>query len=140
MRHLLIIALILLGGMTNTLAAQDITPGTAGPGAVFNDTIMLRLSRRLQLTPTQQPQVAAIMNSYRADLAANPPGSPEERRTRKRNARSQVMALLTPEQKARLKANRNGKGSGGKRGWIDVLLDDVARPMLDGRRRQRGGE
>ena len=83
------------------------------------------------------------MNSYATDFAENPPVSPEEKRTRKRAARNQVMALLTPEQKARIKARRTGRSgqaaaAPGKRNWLDSLLDDVASPLIERRQRKRG--
>jgi len=136
--------LFFLGLMGNALLAQGAVPEPAATG-VFNDTMMVRITRRLQLTPSQQPRVAAILSSYRTDLAENPPTSVEDKRARKRAARSRVVALLSPEQKARLKAGRRARGGKGqpspqKRHWLDTILDDVANPLLDSRKRRRGGE
>lgn len=144
MRQLFITTLFFLGLMGNTSFAQGAMPGTAGPGSIFNDTMLVRITRRLRLTPEQQPQVMAIISSYTADLVDNPPTSPEEKRTRKRAARKQVMALLTPEQQARLKARRTGRDGRGNAGpekihWMDSLLDKLATPLLDHRQRGNGG-
>ena len=143
MRYLLMTCLFFLGLLGNPLLAQGAIPGPAAAG-IFNDTMLVRITRRLQLTPTQQPQVAAILTSYRTDLVENPPTSVEDKRARKRAARSRVMAVLSPEQKARLKAERgarngNNPPSPQNRHWLDTMLDDVANPLLDSRKRRRGG-
>lgn len=122
-----------------TLSAQG---GIGAGGSVFNDTILFRINQRLLLTDDQYPQVEAMLEAYQNDLASNPPVSREDKRARKRALRTRIMGILTPEQKARAKARRSGGGKRSaptpqKRSWFDVLLDDVASPLLE--RRKRGG-
>lgn len=108
-----------------------------------------KIATKLQLTDTQLPEVAAILEEFAAATAANPPTSPEAKRAQRRALRTRVMRLLSPEQKAlvqRAKGNANGRQrqSGTKaspqpkkRNWFDVLLDEVATPLLNNRRGKR---
>lgn len=142
MRYLIITSLFFFGLMGSTLSAQGGIAGPAGAGSLFNDTILVRINRRLLLTDGQIPQVRTMITAYQTDLADNPPATPEDKRARRRAFRSNVMAILTPEQKARAKAQRAGGGrkkgaSQQKRNWLDVIIDDVANPLIE--RRNRGG-
>lgn len=66
-----------------------------GPG-------MMRMFRTLNLTQQQQQQIKTLMTQFRT---AHPKGSPPDRAARKA-LHEQIMAVLTPQQKTQLKAER----------------------------------
>ncbi|MEM1358544.1 MAG: hypothetical protein AAGF89_10105, partial [Bacteroidota bacterium] len=108
-----------------------------------------KITAKLQLTEAQIPEVAAILKEFTATAATNPPTTPEAKRAQRRTLRSRVMRLLSPEQRALVQAGRGranasphqaSKKAGPqpqKRGWFDVLLDDIAAPLLNNRRGKR---
>ncbi len=103
-----------------------------------------KITAKLQLTEGQRSQVAAILEEFSQQ---GMPATPEDKKARRRALRTRVMALLTPEQKARA---RQGRPSGNnrrapatnersKRSLFDILLDDVATPLLNQRKRRKSG-
>ena len=100
-----------------------------------------QLTARLGLTPEQRPAAEALLSEYYAELQANPSATAEEKRSRKRAFRKRFQQLLTPDQQQTLRAGNGGgsqrQAAPPKRGWLDVLIDDVATPLLDNRRRNR---
>ncbi|MEM9261101.1 MAG: hypothetical protein AAGA62_15775 [Bacteroidota bacterium] len=127
-------------------AAYEATDPTTDPAFQAR---LEKITVKLQLTDAQIPEVAAILKEFAATAAANPPPTMEAKRTQRRALRSRVMRLLSPEQRAlvqggRGRANANprqgGKKAGAqspKRGWFEVLLDDIATPLLNNRRGKR---
>ncbi|MFK8161366.1 MAG: hypothetical protein AB8H12_02790 [Lewinella sp.] len=103
-----------------------------------------KIAAKLQLTDEQLPQVTAILEEFSQQA---PPTTPEEKKARRRALRTRVMALLTPEQKALVRQgrpagnNRKAPANGGKtkRNWFEVLLDDVAMPLMNQRKQRKPG-
>ncbi len=101
---------------------------------------LAKIAARLQLTEAQLPQVEAILLEF---AASPPPTTPEAKKARRQALRARVGQLLTPEQRALLQPGRNTtagrsrKGGSGKRNLLDVLIEDVATPLLDQRRKGR---
>lgn len=120
--------------------ATETAEYTAAPANARLDKIVARL----QLTEDQRWQVAAVLEEF---AQQGTPTTPEEKKTRRRALRARVMAMLTPEQKALARQgrpsgnNRRGPASNEKtkRGWFDVLLDDVAMPLLNQRKQRKSG-
>ncbi|MEM6770789.1 MAG: hypothetical protein AAF597_09420 [Bacteroidota bacterium] len=135
-----LLTLLLASAYYSAIFAQGVD---AQPTQGWHDTMMVRITQRLQLTPDQVPQVRTLLEAHHADMQNNPPASVDERKVRKRALRSRVMAILTPAQRERLKAQRGGSrnqknAAAGKRHWLDVIIEDVAAPLLD-RRKRNGG-
>lgn len=103
-----------------------------------------RIAAKLQLTEEQSVQVANILEEFSLET---PPATPEEKKARRRALRARVTALLTPAQKALIRQrrpagnNRNSPAANGKarRNWFEVLLDDVATPLLNQRKQRNPG-
>jgi hypothetical protein len=145
MRFLLITLFIISSLFSCALFAQeegydetptDNTEYTAPPANSKLD----RIAAKLQLTEEQKSQVAIILEEFAQET---PPATPEEKKTQRRALRTRVTALLTPEQKAIIRQgrsagkNRRANGAKAKRSWFDVLLDDVATPLLNRRNQQQ---
>ena len=62
---------------------------------------LMRRLRALDLSPAQQQRITALVQAYRE---AHPKGSPRDPRARKQ-LRRDVLAVLTPEQRERLRAS-----------------------------------
>lgn len=100
---------------------------------------------RLELTDEQTPAVGDLLLAYHEDHTAEPPADDGEERTRRRALHTSVNNLLTPGQRQLLRdwTGEHPAASPGKpkkRKWFDVLIDDVAAPILDKRRKKRGGD
>ncbi|TXF89991.1 hypothetical protein FUA23_08545 [Neolewinella aurantiaca] len=118
------------------------SPTTETPALV--ETMLDKISRKLQLSEEQVPQVETLLQDFFQHPENQTGASPEVRRA----LRAAVSKLLTPDQRQLLKQKRarNGtvrRGSNPnmvapqKSSWLDLLLDDVAYPLLEKRRRNR---
>lgn len=145
LRWLILLSLFLFGPWGNALPAQEEPsddpfledPVSDAPWRKQLDQLTLRLD----LTDEQVPAAESLLEEYYTSLTENPPATPEEKRTRKRALRARFARLLTPEQQATLRNSKNANPGENpqrqKRGWLDVLLDDVATPLLNNRNRNR---
>lgn len=99
---------------------------------------LARIAAKLQLTDEQLPRVEAILEEF---AQQPPPVTPEEKKARRRALRARVSALLTPEQRALVQQGRANTTAGApgkhKRNWLDVLIDDVATPLINQRGQKR---
>lgn len=148
---LLLLSISLLGSLSaqETLPDETYEDTEATIPDPASQARLEKIATKLQLTEAQIPQVAAILETFAATTAANPATTPEAKRAQRRALRTEVMALLSPEQRAlvkRGKANTNGGQRQGpnkpatqpaKRNWFDLLLDEVATPLLNNRRGKR---
>lgn len=99
---------------------------------------LAKIAARLQLTDDQLPQVEAILEEFSLQPV---PTTPEAKKARRRALRARVSALLTPEQRVLIQQSRNnapGKAAGkASRNWLDVLVDDIAAPLINQRGQKR---
>ncbi|MTB53738.1 hypothetical protein [Lewinella sp. W8] len=149
MRIVITILGILCG--VHFLSAQDSLKITAAPSpAIAEDVIEQKLDRidqRLGLLPDQRASIREVLITFTEKYGDQPPATKDEKRQRRRALRQAVSALLTPEQIARIKESRknasgnlpkNNSGSPSptpKRSFLDILLDDIATPLLEKRKR-----
>lgn len=151
MRWIFLFAVILCSAWgNNTLRAQEALPGEpsteAGlPGASLSaapwQKQLDQLTVRLSLTPEQIPAAEQLLAAYYTELIDNPPATPELKRARKRTFRNRFRQLLTPEQQADLRSGTKSRKATAtaqkQRHWLDVLIDDVATPLLEKRKKNR---
>lgn len=98
----------------------------------------------LKLDEEQEVAVTELLRQYRQDAVDFPPADTDEAAIRQRGLHAAVRRLLRPDQ---LTLHDNWQGEHpiaqpprrGKRGWLDVLLEDVATPLLQSQRNKRGG-
>jgi hypothetical protein len=149
MRLLILTLGILLSGLP--LGAQDSlsiisTPQTEGAGAMIEQKLD-RIDQRLGLMPDQRESIRKVLVDFTEKYGGQPPDTPEEKRQRRRALRQAVSTLLSPEQIALMKEGRK-KRSGTlpdkrvgspsptpKRNFLDVILEDIATPLLERRKK-----
>ncbi len=98
---------------------------------------LAQIAAKLQLSNEQLPQVEAILLEF---STAPKPDSPQAKRARRRALRARISTILSPEQQQLMRQNnspntrntRSGKAT--KRNWLDILIDDIAAPLIDKRR------
>jgi hypothetical protein len=104
---------------------------------------------KLQLTEEQVPQVETLLQEFFQQRQDNPPSSPQEKGERRRQLRTSVGKLLTPEQRQQMRQGKGGKKQARRSNaspqrnsdnWLDRLIDDVAAPLLEKRQRNRRGK
>jgi len=151
LRRFLLLCFVAIGAWSNALHAQEEPSDLPAPDGEYTETPLLpanpwrqqldKLSTRLKLTPAQSSAAEVLFADYHADLADNPPATPELKRARKRALRGRFRQLLTPEQQADLRSGNKGRNSTAptpkKRHWLDALLDDVATPLIEKRKKNR---
>ena len=100
------------GGGSGGYGGGDSGSGGAGAGGGHGGAgRMQAMLAGLGLTPDQDAKVKQIL----ADARSKTQGSddPNARRAAMQDARTQIEAILTPEQKAKFEQERSGQGSGG---------------------------
>lgn len=115
-------------------------------------TQLNKVAAKFQLTDEQIPKIETLLTEYFQNLKDNPPASPQEKATRRRELRKAAGQILTPEQRQQMrqgKAKSGGRNQAGKQNsspqrnnnsWLDRLIDDVAAPLLEQRQRKRRGK
>lgn len=144
--RLLVISLLFISSLPLSAQAEEEAYGeeemttTAAPASSPMGNMLAKIATKLQLTDEQLPQVEAILREFQATPKAN---SPQEKKARRRALRARVSTVLTPEQQALMRQNSRPSGSGNarpgttaKRNWLDVLIDDIAAPLIDKRRKK----
>lgn len=140
--RLLLISLLFISSLPLLLAQEEEGYGeeeltTAAPASSPFGNKLAKIATKLQLTDEQLPQVEAILLEFQASPKAD---SPQAKRARRRALRARISTVLSPEQQSlMLQSSRSGSGnarSGAatKRNWLDVLIDDIAVPLIEKRR------
>jgi hypothetical protein len=141
--RLLLISLLFIGSLPLLLAQEEEGYGeeettiTAPASSPMGNTLA-KIATKLQLTDEQLPQVEAILREFQSTPKAD---SPQAKKARRRALRARISTVLSPEQQTLMRQNSRPFGRGNarpgtaaKRNWLDVLIDDIAAPLIDKRR------
>ncbi|WP_273443689.1 hypothetical protein [Neolewinella agarilytica] len=144
--RLLLISLLFIGSLSLPAQAEEEGYGeeeevtTTAPASSPMGNTLAKIATKLQLSDEQLPQVEAILREFQSTPKAD---SPQAKKARRRALRARISTVLTPEQQTLMRQNSRPSGTGNarpqtaaKRNWLDVLIDDIAAPLIDKRRRK----